>query len=326
MQAVSRTLEILRLLREHTDEEHPMSASELVARLRETGADVERRSVYRSLRELADAGYDIVRTRRRDRGVYLGQREFELPEVKLLVDAVQAARFITVKKSGELIRKLMGFVSRAQAEALWKSVLLEDRAKCANEQIYYSIDALCEAIRGGRQISFKYCRYDLKKLRVERRGGSAYIASPYALEWSGDAYYLVCRVGSLRKFTHFRVDRMKDIRVLDEPALPYDDFCSGKLDLGDYGKRAFSMFEGPVEDVRIRFKNRLATAVIDRFGADARIVPDGDEWFILRAELVVSPGLTAWLAHFGGDAELLAPESAREQVRGTLREMLARYG
>lgn len=326
MQAGYRTIEILRLLREHTDEEHPMNASELIERLRAMGADVERRSVYRSLRELADAGYDIVRTPRKNQGFYLGQREFELPEVKLLMDAVQAARFITVKKSGELIRKLMGFVSRAQAEALWKSVFLEDRAKCANEQIYYSINAIYEAIRARRQIAFKYFGYDLRKLRVERRGGCAYAASPYALEWNGDAYYLVCRVGTLMKFTHFRVDRMKDILVLDEPWLPYDDFYGGgKLGLGDYGKRAFSMFEGPVEDVRIRFKNYLVTAVIDRFGVGARIVPDGDERFTLSAELVVSPGLTAWLAHFGGDAEVLSPESAREQVRNTLRDMLACY-
>jgi predicted DNA-binding transcriptional regulator YafY len=326
MQAGYRTLEILRILREQTDEEHPMNASELIARLRAKGAEAERRSVYRSLQELADAGYDIVRTSRKNQGFYLGQREFELPEVKLLMDAVQAARFITVKKSGELIRKLAGFVSRAQAEALLKNVFLEDRAKCANEQIYYNIDALCEAIRGRRQIAFKYCEYDLKKHRVERRGGEAYTASPYALAWNSDAYYLVCRVGTLMKFTHFRVDRMKDIETLDEPSLPFSDFYGGgRLDLADYGKRAFSMFEGPVEDVRIRFKNHLVTAVVDRFGADARISPDGDEWFALSAALVVSPGLTAWLAHFGGDAEVLSPESAREQVRKTLREMLARY-
>lgn len=325
MQAGYRTLEIWRLLRACSDEEHPMNAAELAVRLRAKGMEAERRSIYRSLGELEEAGVDIVRVQRKNLGFYLGQREFELPEIKLLMDAVQAARFITVKKSRTLIAKLAGFASRAQAEAMMGSVFLEDRAKCANEQIYYNIDRIYDAIRKQRQISFKYCEYDLSKRRVEKRGGGTYTASPYALEWNNDAYYLVSRVGTLPKFTHFRVDRMKDIGVLDEPSLPWSDFYGGgRLDLADYGKRAFSMFEGPVGDVRIRFKNHLITAVIDRMGADVHIMPDGD-WFVMRADLVVSPGLTAWLAHFGGDAEVLSPESAREQIRNALRETLARY-
>jgi predicted DNA-binding transcriptional regulator YafY len=325
MKAGYRTLEIWKLLRMHSDEEHPMNAAELAVRLRARGMEVERRSIYRSLEELEDAGVDIVRVHRKNLGFYLGQREFELPEIKLLMDAVQAARFITVKKSRTLINKLAAFASRAQAEALLGSVFLEDRAKCANEQIYYNIDSIYEAIRNSRQISFKYCEYNLRKLRVEKRGGGAYTASPYALEWNSDAYYLVSRVGTLPKFTHFRVDRMKDISILEEPSLPWSGFYDGgRLDLADYGKRAFSMFEGPVEDVQIRFKNHLVTAVIDRMGADVQIVPDGD-WFVMRAELVVSPGLTAWLAHFGGDAEVLSPESAREQIRSALKDMLSRY-
>jgi predicted DNA-binding transcriptional regulator YafY len=326
MQAGYRTLAIWKLLRAYSDEEHPMNAAEIAARLRACGMETERRSVYRSLEELEQAGVDIVRAPRKNLGFYLGQREFERPEIKLLMDAVQAARFITMKKSRELIGKLSCFMSRAETEALMKNVFLEDRAKCANEQIYYNIDRIYEAVRSSKQISFKYCEYDLKKQRVEKHGGKAYAASPYALEWNNDAYYLVSRVGTLMKFTHFRVDRMKDIAVLGEPALPYADFYGGgRLDLADYGKRAFSMFEGPLEDVRIRFKNHLVTAVVDRMGVDADIKPDGEDWFVLRAELAVSPGLTAWLAHFGGDAEILSPESAREQVRGALRDMLARY-
>jgi predicted DNA-binding transcriptional regulator YafY len=315
MQAGYRTLEIWKLLREYSDEEHPMNAAELCARLSAQGMEAERRSVYRSIEELEQAGVDIVRMPRKNLGFYLGQREFELPEIKLLMDAVQSARFITVRKSRELIGKLAGFASKEQAGALSGSVFLEDRAKCDNEQIYYNIDHIYEAIRNGKQISFKYCEYDLSKRCVEKKGGEKYTASPYALEWNNDAYYLVSRVGTLLKFTHFRVDRMKDISVLEAPSLPWSGFYGeGSLDIGDYCKRAFSMFEGPVEDVSIRFRNHLVTAV----------VPDG-EWFVMRARLVVSPGLTAWLAHFGGDAEVLSPESAREQLRETLKAMLERY-
>jgi predicted DNA-binding transcriptional regulator YafY len=326
MQAGYRTLAIWKILREYSDEEHPMNAVELSARLHAMDMDVERRSVYRSLEELEQAGVDIVHEGQKNLGFYLGQREFELAEIKLLMDAVQAARFITGRKSKELVHKLAALMSRAQAEALLGSVFLEERAKCANEQIYYNIDHIYDAIRRKKQIAFKYCEYDLKKRRVERRGGEDYTASPYALEWNSDAYYLVSRLGTLQKFTHFRVDRMKDIRVLDEPALPYSEFYDdGQLNIADYGKRAFSMFEGPVEDVQIRFRDNLVTAVIDRMGSDVRITPDGDGWFVMRADLVVSPGLTAWLAHFGGDAEVLSPAGARAHIQGTLKEMLARY-
>lgn len=326
MQAGYRTLAIWKILRECTDEDHPMNAVELAARLQELDMDVERRSIYRSLEELESSGVDIVRADQKNLGFYLGQREFELPEIKLLMDAVQAARFITGKKSRELVGKLASLMSRAQADALLGSVFLEDRAKCMNEQIYYNIDHICEAIRLGRQIAFKYCEYDLMKHRVERRGGEEYTASPYALEWNSDAYYLISRVGTLEKFTHFRVDRMKDIRVLEERSLPYTDFYDdGRLNLADYGIRAFSMFEGPVESVQIRFKNHLITAVIDRMGSGVRVTPDDTGWFTVHMDLVVSPGLTAWLAHFGGDAVIVSPQSAREQVRKTLKDMLSRY-
>lgn len=326
MLAGLRTLTILGILREFTDEEHPMNAADMAARLQAMDMDVERRSIYRSLEELEQAGVDIVHKEQKNLGFYLGQREFELPEVKLLMDAVQSARFITGKKSRELVGKLANLASRAQAEELLGGVFLEDRAKCMNEQIYYNIDHIHEAIRSGRQIAFKYCEYDLMKRRVERRGGEEYEASPYALEWNSDAYYLISRVGTLKKFTHFRVDRMKDIRVLAAPALPYSDFYDdGQLNIADYGIRAFSMFEGPVEAVQIRFRNHLVTPVIDRMGSGVRLAPDGDGWFVMRADLVVSPGLTAWLAHFGGDAEILSPQSARDLVRKTLMEMLARY-
>ncbi len=326
MQAGYRTLVIWDLLRKHTDEEHPINAAELAGHLHAMGIDVERRSIYRSIMDLEEAGVEIIHVSRKSEGFYLAQREFEIAELKLLMDAVQSARFITSKKSWELVKKLAGFASKAQGDQLLRSVFLEDRAKCANEQIYYNIDHIHEAIRRGVQIGFRYCEYDLKKRRVERRGGAKYAASPYALEWNSDAYYLICRVGTLMKFTHFRVDRMKDIDVLDEPSLPYSEFFDvGRWNIADYGKRAFSMFEGPLEDVSIRFKNQLVTAVIDRLGEDIRIVPDGDEWFVLHARLVVSPGLTAWLAHFGGDAEVLAPQSAREGIRTTLEQMLQRH-
>lgn len=326
MQAGYRTLAIWDLLRKYSDEDHPINANDLAEHLHAMGMDVERRSIYRSIQDLEEAGVDIVHVGQKNLGFYLAGREFEIAEIKLLMDAVQSARFITSKKSRELVKKLAGFLSQPQGEQLMRSVFLEERAKCANEQIYYNIDHIYEAIRRGRQISFRYCEYNLKKCRVERRNGEKYTASPYALEWNNDAYYLICRIGTLMKFTHFRVDRMKDIDVLETPSLPYSDFYDdGQLNIADYGKRAFSMFEGPLEDVKIRLRNHLITVVIDRLGEGVRIIPDGDDWFVLHAKLVVSPGLTAWLAHFGANAEVLAPESARDSIRTTLEQMLERY-
>ena len=326
MQAGFRTLAIWRLLRQHSDEEHPMNAVEIAERLKSIGMEVERRSIYRSIEELEEFGVDIVHMEQKTQGFYLGQREFELPEMKLLMDAVQAARFITSRKSKELVNKIAGFASVAQRDELMKSVFVEDRAKCMNEQIYYNIDNIYTAIRTGRQITFQYCEFNLKKYRVARKNGELYKASPYALDWNNDAYYLISRIGEHREFTHFRVDRMKDVHVLEEASSPYSDFYNDEqLNIADYGKRALSMFAGPVEQVQIRFKNQLVTAVIDKLGTDVRIVPDKEGWFIMKTGLVVSPGLTAWLAHFSDDAEIISPEHARTQVRDTLRVMLDRY-
>ncbi len=321
MQAGYRTLEIWRLLRQWSDEEHPMNAAELARHLRQQGLEVERRSIYRSLEELASFGVDIIRSPVKKEGFYLGEREFETPELRLLMDAVQAARFIPKGKSKTLLNKLVSFASQYDARTLLSSVFLEDRAKGTDERLFYCVDALCQAIRAHKQISFQYCEYTLKKRRVPRRDGAAYIVSPYALEWNNDAYYLIGRMGDHQRFTHFRVDRLKDIVMLEEDALPLHE----PLNAAEYTKRTFSMFEGPVETVELRFRNHLVTPVLDRLGMEVKITPQEDGWFALTAELVVSQGLTAWLAHFGGDAELLSPAHARETMRHTLEAMLDRY-
>ncbi len=327
MQAGLRTLAIYELLRKHTDEEHPMNAVEIAERLNARGMEVERRSIYRSIEELEQFGVDIIHVEQKTQGFYLGQREFELPEMKLLMDAVQAARFITPGKSRRLLGKIAGFASDAQRQELLSSVFVEERAKCVNEQVYIVIDTITRAMQQGRMIGFRYCEYNLKKRRVERRGGEEYLVSPYGLNWSNDAYYLISRRGDKPEFTHFRVDRMKDVRVLDTPLKPYSDFYNDQqLNIADYGKRAFSMFSGPIIEVHIRFANHLVTSVIDKLGTDVRIVPDEREgWFLMKADLVVSPGLTAWLAHFGGEAEIVYPEHARAQVRNALQDMLSNY-
>ena len=325
MQAGYRTLAIYRLLTQHTDENHPMNAVEIAQRLRAAGMEVERRSIYRSLEELEAFGVDVIRSPVKKEGFYLGEREFELAELRLLMDAVQSARFIPRGKSKALLGKLAGFASERQGRALLESIFLEERAKPADERLYYSVDALCRAIRAQKQVSFQYCEYTLKKRRVPRRDGAQYVVSPYALEWNNDAYYLIGRMGGHNRFTHFRVDRMKDIELLEADALAYDDIQSGQLNPADYAKRSFSMFEGPLEQVEIRFRNALITPVLDKLGMDVQITPRGDEWFVLSTELVVSPGLTAWLAHFGGDAELLSPAHAREEIRQSLSAMLAHY-
>lgn len=328
MQAGLRTLAIYRLLRQYTDENHPMNAVDIAHRLRAMGMEVERRSIYRSIEELEQFGVDIIHEEQKNQGFYLGEREFELPEIKLLMDAVQAARFITPGKSRKLLHKLAGFASSAQREALMGSVFVEDRAKCVNEHIYYHIDAITQAIREDRKIGFRYCEYNLRKHLVNRRNGAEYSASPYALTWSQDAYYLISRIDEHPGFTHFRVDRMKEVRVLDEPLEGYTDFYDDEtLNIGDYSKRAFSMFSGPLTRVTIRFADRLITAVLDKLGTDVRIFPDEQHpgYFLLETELVVSAGLTSWLAHFGSGAEVVAPQSARKQVRDLLCDALRNY-
>lgn len=320
-----KLLYLARILNEQTDEAHPMTVAQMIALLQEQGVDVrDRKSIYDDLETLRVFGMDIESSRNgRSCGYYVAGREFELPELKLLVDAVQSSRFITQNKTQKLIGKLEGLTSRHQARELQRQVYVTHRAKAANERIYYSVDALHAAIDAGRQIRFRYFEWVRSGSKVQehlRRNGEAYQVSPWALIWDNENYYLVAYEAQSGELRHYRVDKMQDITLTEIPREGGEKYAQN--DPGKYAGVMFGMFNGRVEQVRLRFDDSLIGVVTDRFGRDIFLIPDGDDHFIVNISAAVSPQFFSWLFSFGGKAELLAPESVKKEYLDALRAAL----
>ena len=320
--ARSRILLLYDYLFEHTDEAHTVTVAELLAYLSEQGVETDRRTVYADLAWLTDYGLDIVKRRTRTHDYYLGARAFELAELKLLVDAVQSCRFLTPGKSKALIGKLSNLTSSHQARELERQVYVQNRVKAGNERVYYNVDSIHRAIQRAKKISFCYCQYTLEKTLRPKRGGEAYVVSPYLLTYAEDNYYLIADHPAHGGLAHFRIDKMRGVSVLDETRTP----MPAAFDPAAYVKTMFSMYAGSREWVTLRFAAALVGAVIDRFGADVDVVPDGTEAFTVCAPIAVSPAFFGWLLQFGGEAEIVAPEGVRMRMAAQLSAALRGYG
>lgn len=302
-----KLLYILDYLNRETDENHPVSAGRLIEYLGRCGISAERKSIYSDIAALRDFGVDIESGKR---GFYVAERDFETAELRLLVDAVQSSKFITRKKTGVLIAKLEKLTNRYDAASLQRQVFVQKRIKNMRESIYYSVDAIHSAISTDRKIRFKYFRWNERKERAAQRAGAWYIVSPFALIWDNENYYLVGFDGENGEIRNYRVDRMDKIELLEERREGRELFDS--FDAATYTSRVFGMFSGDVKAVKMRFQNDLASVVIDKLGLDAILIPDGQEHFIVTAELSVSPQFYGWLAGLGTKAEIVAPEDVRE--------------
>ena len=315
-----------RLLLAETDEDHGMTIDHVIRALGRQGVTAERKSIYHDLDTLRECGMDVVSARQGSSTVYfVGEREFQLPELKLLVDAVQSSRFITRHKSEQLIRKLEQLTSRHQAKQLQRSVYVWGRAKTTNERIYLNVDAIHTAIACKRKIAFRYFRYGPDRKKVLRGGGGEYLVSPYALTWGEDNYYLN---GHYPKYgiTNFRVDRMEHIRVLEEAALPAKKAGGGhELDLSQYSVRTFGMYNGPLRDLTIRFQNNLCEVVLDRFGDSVFLRDCGDGTFTADIRVKVSPIFFGWLMNFGTQAKIVSPADVARQYAEAARQVAALY-
>lgn len=318
-----KILYLYKILTEQTDEEHSISMPEIIRQLEECGISAGRKALYEDIEALRSFGVDIVSGRGSNAGYAVVSREFELPELKLLADAVSSARFLTEAKAQKLVEKLGRLASVHQAGMLRREVCIAGRTKEQNERIYLTVDAIQRAIREGRQIAFLYYSYDLRKKKVYRDGRR--VCTPVALLWSDERYYLVANYPKYpEKLTNFRVDRMERTEVLDEaavaPAVPFDPET--------YQNASFSMFSGNPQTVKLRMANDLINPVIDRFGKDIAIHPDGEEHFIIRVEVRAEQPLPflGWLFQFGEKAEILAPEELRASYCDTLRKVLEQHG
>lgn len=305
-----KILYILQMLEEYTDEAHPMSTAEIIRRLEAVGIGCERKTIYSDIASLTDFGYDIIQvSSRRGGGYYLAGRTFELAELKLLVDVVQSSRFITPKKSRELIGKLEKLAGKHDAGKLQRQVYVAGRIKTENESIYYSIDSIHRAIQDNRQIAFTYLEWNLKKQLVPRGGRRR--VSPWALIWREENYYLAAWDAGDGVLKHYRVDKMGSVEVLEEKREGLEQF--EKQDLAAYTNRTFGMYSGEEETVTMQFPNRLVGVVLDRFGKEADIRPMADDTFRIRARVAVSGQFFGWLCGIGPEAEIVTPEPIREQ-------------
>ena len=311
-------------LLKYSDEEHPLPVSRLIELLARRGIAAERKSIYGDIETLRDYGLDIVQSGSgRGSGYFVASRPFELAELKLLVDSVQSSRFITARKTLSLIEKIEGLCSVHQARGLSRQVYVAGRIKTMNESIYYNVDELHRGIAENRQIRFRYFEYTPRRQRHYRRDGAFYQVSPFALTWDNANYYLLAYDAAAGLLKHYRVDKMTDIRLTEEPRLGHETFAA--QDMAAYTRKVFGMFSGEEVSVQLRFANHLAGAVLDRLGPDALLIPDGGAHFTVRTEVAVSPQFYAWICGFGDEVRILSPASAAEGYARHIASIAALY-
>ncbi|MCI9296402.1 MAG: WYL domain-containing protein [Lachnospiraceae bacterium] len=316
-----KLLYLLKILTEQTDEQHPMPMAVLREKLKAEEISAERKSLYSDLNCLMDFGVDVgFDPSKGNGGYYLASRDFELPELKLLVDAVSASRFITKSKSEQLIRKIEKLASRYEAVQLQRQIYTSGQIKNENESIYYHIDAIHTAVHENRQISFLYMEWNLLKKLVARKGGKHYRISPWSLMWNDENYYLIGYDAAAGMLKHFRVDKMGSIEMLKERREGEEIFK--KCDLSAYSAKTFGMYGGEEQIVTLSFPNSLVGVVLDRFGKDVSLQKLAGERVAVHVKVMVSRQFYGWLAGIGKDVKVMAPESVREGYRGHLKEIL----
>lgn len=320
-----KLLYIIKILSEQTDEEHCISTQQLIEELAKYDIKAERKSIYDDINQLIDFGYDIILSKSRaNGGYYLAGREFELAELKLLVEVVQSSKFITLKKSRELIEKIEKLASKSEAKQLQRQVYVANRIKTANESIYYIVDDIHRAIQNNEQISFQYLEWNLEKKLTPRRDGKQYRVSPWALTCKDENYYLIAHDKEEDKIKHFRVDKMGSIKVLPNVKREGGELFE-RFDIADYANKTFSMYGGKEETVTIQLENHLIGVVMDRFGQEVSIRKRDDEHFSVRVTVAISGQFFGWLTGLGAGAQLTAPEDVVKQYKLFIDEIVKNY-
>lgn len=316
----SRILVLARIFREETDENHGLSLAQLENRLKEYGAESERKTMYNDIVALQNAGMDIIADKQaRNTTYFLASREFELSELYLLANAVASSKFISKRKSFKLIRKISVLAGKYEEKKLTRQITVSDRAKSTDESLYYIINYVNEAISEGRKISFLYFNYDEKKKKVYCNNKQPLVISPRALVWKDENYYVIGYYDKRKKHADFRADKIEKIHILDEKSCKAPDF-----DIGDRCNSRFSMCGEERTNVKLRFDNSLAEAVIDRFGIKTHFTPMGNA-FEIEVKTDVSPTFFGWLFQFGNKAQIVGPSSVRNEFKQLAEETLKQY-
>ena len=315
---------LAQIMLELTDDEHFITMPEIIDELAKYDVKADRKTLYNDLKDLSVLGIDVEGEPIGNRYHYhVVGRTFELPELKLLVDAIQSSKFITVKKSNELIKKLETFAGKYDAQKLQRQVYVTGRIKAMNESIYYSVDAIHNAIANNKKIKFQYFQWNEKKEMRLRHDGACYHISPWGLSWDDENYYLIGYDSKESKIKHYRVDKMININVSEETREGKELFK--KLDMADYAKKSFGMFGGKEQVVKLEVKNSLAGVIIDRFGKEVIMIPSDDEHFVVNVDVHVSRHFFGWVFSLGEDIRIIGPETIVEQMRTEAQRLLRQY-
>ena len=320
-----KMLYLVKILTENTDDEHSLDQSEISNMLAQYGVGLGRKTLYMDLEELRKFGVDVISEKQKDNRVlyHVGSRRFELPELKLLVDSVQSAKFLSEKKSRELIRKIESLGSRYEAKYLHRQVYIAGRIKSMNESIYYNVDILHDAINSDKQIRFHYYQWNVKKKMELRHNGEEYQVSPWGLMWDDENYYLVAFDAEDKCIKHFRVDKMLNITFTEEKRLGSKEFKD--FDLPKYTKSLFGMFSGEMTSVTLEGRNDLVGVVIDRFGKDISIVPRGEDHFQAQVNIAISRQFLGWMFAIGDGLRITAPENVVALMKEEAKKLMKMY-
>ena len=319
-----RTLRLMEILLERTDDAHMLNASELCTILdQEYGISTDRRTIYTEMEILDKFGLDIQQKKGKNPGYYIGARDFELPELKLLVDAVQSSKFITEKKSKELITKLEKLCCRTDAAMLSKYVFIVNRPKTENETVYYNVDYIHTAIYENKEIKFHYAEWTVKKELKLKKDGAFYVVSPWALTWDDENYYLVAYDAAAGIIKHYRVDKMQNTEILETERKGEESFRN--FDLAAFAKKTFGMYGGVDAEVTLECRNELAGVIIDRFGHDVWLIPQGEDHFKTRVLVSVSPQFFGWVTGIGSGMKITGPGNVKAEYKAYLLDVLENY-
>ena len=326
-----KLLYIQKILLEKTDEEHGLTINEIISELDSYGINAERKSIYDDLRILETYGLDICSEKSKTVKYYIASRDFQISELKLLVDAIQSSKFITEKKSFELIKKVESLASENEAKQLQNQVVISNRVKTSNETIYYNVDRLHDAINKNRSVEFYYNQWTLslgssEKLKLNRRrGGERYKVSPFALCWDDENYYLIAYDEKNEQIRHYRVDKMEKIELTDNKRSGTDEF--EKINLAEYSQSTFGMFAGEKVMVTLSVDNSLVGVIADRFGKNIFITADeeNENHFLARVNVNISEQFYGWLFALGDKVKIVSPDETVNDFNEHLRKVSNLY-
>lgn len=317
-----KLLHLQEVLLKRTDEEHPMTIKEIQQALEHNDIVAERKSLYDDIEALRSFGVDVNMKTGRG-GYYIGERHFELPELKLLVDSVQASKFITEKKTISLIQKLMALTSVHEAKQLQRQVYVHNRIKSMNESIYYNVDTIHTSIAEDKQICFRYFEYDKNKRKKYRRNGELYHISPFALTWDDENYYMIGYDAQANILKHYRVDKMDKISVSDRERMGKEVFRD--MDMAVYTRRTFGMYGGEEKQVTLQFENNMIGVMMDKFGKDIVVRTVDDMHSVAMVSVAISPQFYGWVFGLAGHVKIVGPQEAVDGFRAQLENNLQNY-